>query len=365
MDEDEKQFQIALSFVDLIGPVIGRALVEYCGSARAVFKEKSHLIAKVPGMGRERVNALRSSQVWNRAEKELDFCLENDIDILFFNQEGFPRRLRRCPDSPTLLYCKGSCDLNPPYTVAVVGTRSETSYGRSATQKLIENWTPFQPLIISGLALGVDTTAHQQALENNLPTAAVLGHGLDRIYPRKNASLAKLIAEAGILISEFPSGTNPDAVNFPRRNRIVAGMSDATVVIEAAAKGGALITGQLAASYQRDVFALPGRINDAKSAGCLALIKNNEAHVLTQPQDVPDLLGWTNSGEEVNRQIEIPIDLSTEEAQIISQLSEGGLPVDVLSSKTGFPISQLFVLLTGLELRGLIRSRPGKKYELT
>lgn len=365
MDEDEKQYQIALSFVDLIGPVIGRALIEYCGSAKAVFKEKAHLIAKVPGMGRERVNALRSSKVWERAERELNFCLKHEIEILFFNEPNFPRRLRRCPDSPTLLYGKGNCDLNVPHTVAVVGTRSQTDYGRRATEKIIETWMPYDPLILSGLALGVDTTAHSEALNRGLKTAAVLGHGLDRIYPYKNSHLAEQIAQSGMLLSEFPSGTKPDAVNFPRRNRIVAGMSDATVVIEAAEKGGALITGQLASSYQRDVFALPGRISDSKSAGCLALIKNNEAHVLTKATDVPELLGWTSTGDERPRQIEIPIDLSTEEALIITHLAEGGKPVDELSAQTGFPISQLFVLLTGLELRGLIRSRPGKKYELT
>lgn len=365
MDEDEKQFQIALSFVDLIGPVISRALIEYCGSAKAVFKEKKHLIAKVPGMGKERIRALSSAQVLHRAEAELHYCLEQEISVLFFSDPLFPRRLRRCADAPTLLYGKGKCDLNAVHAVAMVGTRSQTEYGKKATKQLISEWSAYRPLIVSGLALGIDTTAHSSALAHQQDTVAVLGHGLDRIYPHQNRALASKIEEAGMLLTEFPRGTKPDASNFPRRNRIVAGMTDATIVIEAADKGGALITGEIASSYQRDVFALPGRIDDAKSAGCLQLIKNNAAHVLTKAADVPEMLGWTSSGRPKERQIELPIDLSTEEASILSKLSEGAMPVDALSSGTGLPISQLFALLTGLELRGLIRSRPGKKYELS
>ncbi|KAB2805399.1 DNA-processing protein DprA [Phaeocystidibacter luteus] len=364
MDEDENLYRLGLCFVDLIGPIIARTLVNYCGSATAIFEEKAHLLSKIPGVGEERAKAFQKSSVLIRAQKEMEFCFENDIRILFFTEEVYPRRLLHCSDAPVLLFSKGKIDLNPNHAVAVVGTRSQSNYGKVITEKLVDEWAVFKPQIISGLALGIDTTAHRAALKNELETVAVLGHSLDLAYPFQNKNLFTEIAESGALISEFPSGTKPDAPNFPRRNRIVAGMTDATVVVEAAQKGGALITGQLASSYQRDVFAVPGRVNDAKSAGCLNLIKNNEAIVLTTPQDVPEVLGWQTEGSEPVRQMQLPVDLSTEEAGIISALRSGSMQVDELGSTLGRPISQLFALLTQLELKGIVRSRPGKKYEL-
>lgn len=365
MDEEETIHLIGLSFVDLLGPVITRSLLEHCGSAKAVFKEKKDFLRRIPGMGEGRVTALHSSKTLGRAEDELNYCREHEIKVLHFKHPEYPRRLLRCSDAPLVLYQQGDCPTNTEHAIAVVGTRGETSYGRKATQTMISEWAIFNPLIVSGLALGIDTTAHEACLQAGVPTVAVLGHSLDRIYPYQNKKLAERIREQGALISEFPSGTKPDAINFPRRNRIVAGMTDATVVVEAAEKGGALITGQLAASYNRDVFALPGRITDRKSAGCLQLIKNNEAHIINHPMDVPELLRWESDQSKEPRQIEIPIDLSTEEAQIISALASGGLQADVLSAKLEKPISQLFALLTNLELKGLIRSRPGKRYEIS
>ncbi|NVK27085.1 MAG: DNA-protecting protein DprA [Flavobacteriia bacterium] len=364
MDEDENLYRLGLCFVDLIGPIIARTLVNYCSSASAIFEEKSHLLSKIPGVGTERAKAFKSAAVLHRAKREMDFCFANNIRILFFTEDVYPRRLLHCADAPVLLFARGNLSLNPEHSVAVVGTRSQSNYGRIITERLVEEWKIYNPQIVSGLALGIDTTAHRSALKNDLETVAVLGHGLDVAYPHQNKSLFAEIGEKGTLLTEFPSGTKPDATNFPRRNRIVAGMTDATIVVEAAHKGGALITGQLASSYQRDVFAVPGRVNDTKSAGCLNLIKNNEAIVLTSPSDVPEALGWQTGASESSKQMQLPVDLSTEEASIISALRKGSMQVDELSSTVGRPISQLFALLTQLELRGIIRSRPGKKYEL-
>lgn len=365
MEYEEKHYRIALSFVDLFGPVVSRAILNYCGSATAVFKEKKHVLTKVPGIGAERLKALRSADVLHRAEREVEYCDKNGIQLLFLEDPTYPRRLRNCPDAPILLYSKGETELNAAHMISVVGTRTPSRHGLLNTQTLIEEWAPFQPTIVSGLALGIDTCAHEACLDNQLPTVAVLGHGLDRIYPPNNRKLAERIIEnQGCLLSEFPIKTKPDAPNFPRRNRIVAGMCDATIVIEAAAKGGALITGQLASSYQRDVFAMPGRITDAKSVGCLNLIRNNEANILTSSGDVSEMLGWEMGESPKEKQIALPVDLSTEEAQVISALGGNSLTVDEICTATGKPISQLFALLTSLEIRGLILALPGKKYEV-
>lgn len=365
MPFQEDLYRLGLCFVDQVGPVIARTLVQYCGSPEAVFREKKYLLGKVPGVGSERIKSLRRDDALKRAEREMVFIEKNRVEILFFQDERYPRRLHPCPDAPALLFWKGNAELNTDHLVAVVGTRRQTEHGRRITGDLIRGWKEHRPTIVSGLALGIDSTAHEAALNNGLPTVAVLGHGLDRIYPSGNAGLARRIMENGGLLTEFPSGGLPDASNFPKRNRIVAGMTDATVVVEAAKKGGALITGQLAASYQRDVFAVPGRIDDEYSRGCLNLIRLNEAALISSPEDLIRSMGWKKQNlRKKPIQIELPVDFSTEEAAIISALGNGSLSVDVISSTTGKPISQVFALLTGLELRGLLRSLPGKRYEL-
>ncbi|TNE30271.1 MAG: DNA-protecting protein DprA [Bacteroidetes bacterium] len=360
----EVHYQLALCFVDKIGPVIARALVDFCGSAEAVFNEKKHLLEKVPGLGNERVQAIFKSDPRVKADLELKYANDHGIEILFYKDEAFPRRLLRCADSPVLLFKKGQANLNPNHTVAVVGTRNQTSHGASMTTEMIREWSAISPTIISGLALGIDATAHRAALKYGCTTIAVLGHGFEYRYPYQNRKLYTEIEENGALLTEFPSTSKPDAANFPKRNRIVAGMSDATVVVEAAIKGGALITGQLAASYNRDVFAVPGRVSDPLSAGCLNLIKKNEACVLSTPSDLLETMGWETESDPKPKQISLPIDLSTEEASIISALQYGPMQVDKIGSATGRPISQVFALITTLELRGLVKSLPGKQYTL-
>ncbi len=361
---EEQFYQLALCFADQIGPVVSRTLVEHCGSARSVFKEKQHLLRRIPRVGGIRLQGLKSKSTLLRAEREMDFILKEGIGMLFFQDEAYPRRLLHCADAPVLLFQKGVADLNPAHALAVVGTRNQSNYGKRATEQLVKDCSIHTPLIVSGLALGVDTTAHEAALRFHCETVAVLGHGLDRLYPYQNKKLAEKIMTQGSLLTEFPSGTKPDAINFPKRNRIVAGMCDATIVVEAAEKGGALITGELASGYQRDVFALPGRVSDPMSKGCLNLIKNHQAHVLTDPQDIIEMLGWENNLNRQSVQIEIPIDLSTEEAQVMSTLGNEQMEIDRISLQSGMTLSQLYALLTALELRGLIKALPGKRYEV-
>lgn len=361
---EENLYRIALSYIDMVGPIIARTLVEHCGSAQSVFKERKALLQKIPNIGSERIKKIASADVLHKAEEELRWVEKHGIEIVFYKNERFPRRLNRCADGPTVLFVKGKADLNPERSIAVVGTRKMTSHGETTTKKFIRQWSSFNPTIVSGLALGVDTASHHAALKNGIPTIGVLGHGHATMFPAANRPLAqKIIDESGAVITEFPSKTRPDAPNFPRRNRIVAGMTDATIVIEAAIKGGALITGQLASSYQRDVFALPGRTSDPLSAGCLNLIRNNEAALLSRAEDVIESLGWENS-QQSSPQVSLPIDLSTEEAGIYSALSQGPLQIDELAHVTSKPISQLLATLTTMELCGLIISLPGKRYAI-
>lgn len=365
MKDQTQLYQLGLCFIDLVGPIIARTLVRHLGSPEAVFNERKSLLSRIPGIGAERAKAIRSKSVLRKAEDELNLIRDHKIEIVFFSDDRYPGRLLHCPDAPVLLFVKGPADLNPKHMISVVGTRSHTPHGTKATQHFIKEWSTFKPAIVSGLASGIDSIAHRTALKHECTTIAVLGHGFRYIYPYQNRRLSMDILQSGALITEFPFHTKPDARNFPKRNRIVAGISDATIVMEAAEKGGALITGQLASGYQRDVFALPGRTSDTQSAGCLNLIRNNEASILTKPTDLPEALGWNAplSGT-VERQMSLPIDLSTDEAGVISSLRHGPLEIDKLSAATGKSISQLFALLTGLELRGLVVSLPGKRYEI-
>lgn len=359
------QFELGLCFIDLIGPIIAKNLVDYCGSAEAVFSENSRLLERIPGVGKRRIHALSREKVLDRARRELEFIEKYQIEVVPYWSERYPKRLLHCPDAPVMLFVKGSADFNALRSIAVVGTREPSGHGIRNTQELITAWRTYKPTIVSGLARGIDTIAHRSCVQLQLPTVGVLGHGMDRIYPPENRKLANdILQSGGAIITEFPSGTVPDAQNFPKRNRIVAGMTDATVVIEAARKGGALITGELASSYQRDVFALPGRISDSKSEGCLNLIKNNGAQIIASAHDIPESLGWTTSEKKEVVQVQMPIDLSTDEAQVVSTLNEGPKAIDQIGLDTGRPISQVFALLTTLELRGIIRSLPGKRYEM-
>lgn len=287
-------YTIALTMVNGVGGVLSRQLLQALGDARAVFQEKKQLLERIPGIGSVLAAEITNPEVLRRAEQEVRFIDDAGITVLVCGDEAYPFRLRECPDAPLVLYYKGKGNLNARHAVSVVGTRHATRYGQEMTAALLDDLAALYPdtLIVSGLAYGIDIAAHRQALAGGLPTVGVLAHGLDRIYPPAHRQTAIAMLEQGGLLTDFPSGTNPDRPNFLKRNRIIAGLTEATLVIESAEKGGSLVTAGLALSYGRDVFACPGRIGDLYSAGCNQLIRRQSAALITSARDLVDALGW-------------------------------------------------------------------------
>jgi DNA processing protein len=358
--------QVALTFIKNIGPALAKSLIIHFGDAEQVFKASRQKLLRVPGFGEKRVNDLNFSTALLRAEEELRFIEKNDVSVIFYTDKTYPKRLKNCADGPILLYAKGNFDLNPQHVISIVGTRNATDYGKQLCRQLVEELQPYNALVVSGLALGIDVCAHKESLKKNLPTVGVLGHGLDRIYPAQNRSTADKMLDNGGLLTEFPSGTIPDRENFPQRNRIVAGMADATVVIEASIKGGALITAEIANSYNRDVFAFPGRVDDEFSEGCNFLIRNNKAALLTCAADLAYSLGWERGADTqpAKEQLTLFMELSNDERIIFDIIHQHKAPlaIDDLTIKTNMPMSQLAMNLLNMEMQGFIRSLPGKTY---
>jgi DNA processing protein len=360
--------QVALTFVKEIGHVRAKTLLAHLGGAEEVFKIGAAKVKRIPGIGEKLIGRLDFDVALKRAEEELKFVDKNGIDVIFYTDARYPRRLKNCIDSPVLLYSKGNANLNTYRSVSIVGTRNATDYGRHLCKQLVEELAEYNALVISGLAHGIDVAAHKECLKYNVATVGVLGHGLDRFYPHQNKTTADKMIENGGILSEYPSGTKPDRQNFPERNRIVAGMADATVVVEAGLKGGALITAEIANSYNRDVFAFPGRLGDEYSEGCNFLIRNNKAALLTCVADLAYSLGWEKNTDVKggHEQMVLPIDLSAEERAVfeIIQQHKAPLAIDDLSFKANMPMSQLAMTLLDMELQGFIRSLPGKLYQI-
>jgi DNA processing protein len=358
--------QIALTFIKGIGPAYSRALIAYAGSAEGVFKTPPYKLKNVPGISDKRVELLSDmTPHLLRAEKELTFIEKNKVDPIFYTDARYPKRLKMCDDAPLLLYSRGNADLNVPKVISIVGTRNATEYGKQLCHLLIEELQQYNILIVSGLALGIDTAAHRESLKFNIPTVGVLGHGFDTMYPAGNRTLADKMQVNGAVLTEYPSGTIPNRENFPQRNRIVAGMADATIVVEASIKGGALITAEIANSYNRDVFAFPGRINDEFSEGCNFLIRNNKAALLSCMADLAYIMGWEKKDDaKPIEQLMLPIDLSANEQLIFETIRQNKLPlaIDDLAIRINMPTSQLAMNLLNMEMQGFIRSLPGKTY---
>ena len=359
---------VALSFVKNLGPVAAKSLIAYLGSAEEVFKASPVKMATIPGIGEKRATQWNFADALKKAEKELTFIEKNEIEVIHYTDARYPKRLKNCGDSPILLYAKGKMELNPPKIVSIVGTRNATDYGKGLCKMLIEELQQYNVLIVSGLALGIDVAAHRECLKVDMPTIGVLGHGLDRLYPNQNRATAEKMLENGGLLTEYPSGTAPDRENFPQRNRIVAGIADATVVIEASVKGGALITAEIANSYNRDVFAFPGRVGDEFSEGCNFLIRNNKAHLLTCVADLAFSLGWEkDDNAKPVEQFTLALDLTKDEQLIFDILREHKAPlaIDELTIKANLPMSMLAMNLLNMEMQGYIRSLPGKTYKIS
>jgi DNA processing protein len=359
-------YQLALTQVPNIGHVHARILAQHFGTAAAIFKAPSWQLEKIEGIGSVRAHSIRSFKGLKEAEKELAFIEKHSIKTLFLTDADYPQRLLHCYDPPTLLFYRGSASLNASHIVSVIGTRNNTEYGKQVTEKLIKELAAWQVLVVSGLAFGVDALAHKNALKQGLNTVGVLAHGLDLLYPPEHIALARDMLKQGGLLTEFRSGTRPDKHHFPTRNRIVAGMSDAVVVVETGAKGGSMITAELANGYNKDVFAFPGRTIDAKSAGCNQLIKNNKAVLLSEARDLAGLMGWEEkAAAKKKKQKEIFIELSDPEKRIVDMLKEkDGLHIDEIHQGLALSNSAVAASLLNLELQQVVESLPGKVYRL-
>jgi len=362
---DDLLYKIGLTLIPSIGSVNGKKLVSYCGGVEAVFKEKRSALMKIPGIGAFTVNNIVNHTVLKRAEEEIAFIEQNSIQPIFYTDKAYPQRLLHCEDGPIMLYYNGNATLNHSRVLAVVGTRRSTPYGQVQCEKIIEGLKDKDVMIVSGLAYGIDSCAHKNALNNKLPTVGVLGHGLDRVYPYENRNLANSMMENGGLLTEYLSGTKPDRENFPKRNRIVAGMADATLVVESGIKGGAIITANIAFSYSRDVFAIPGRVDDYFSKGCNFLIKTNKAALVQSAKDITDIMGWEDVKKDINLQQELFVELTDDEQKLINILQESGENgIDELMAKSKIPVSKVSSYLLNLEFQGLVISLPGKRYKL-
>ncbi len=365
--QKELLYQIALTLIPNIGDVNAKALLNHFGSAEAVFHAPKKILDEIEGIGPIRANSIKDFKDFSRAEEEIEFIKKYKITPLFLTDKNYPHRLLNCYDSPPMLYYKGNADLNSSQIVAIVGTRNHHEYGKNMTERLVEELVNENVLIVSGLAFGIDSIAHKTSVKYNVPTIGVLAHGLDRVYPSQNSALAKQMISCGGLLTEFKSNTIPDKQNFPGRNRIVAGISDAVIVVESGIKGGSLITAELANSYHKDVFAFPGRADDSKSMGCNYLIKNNKAMLITSADDVLENMSWKeNKKKPVKKQRELFIEFSAEEKVVVDILQTlEQIHIDELYFKSKLSSSAVAQALLMLEMQGIVASLPGKIYKMT
>lgn len=360
-------YKIAISLIPGIGSVTARNLIAYVGSVEGVFREKEKNLLKIPGIGEINAQRIVNQDVMNQAKREIDFIQKNRIQPFFYLDENYPARLKNCTDAPIILYYNGNANLNESRIVSVVGTRNATSYGKETCDELIRNFSErnYRILVVSGLAYGIDVQAHKSCLKYNVPTVGVLAHGLDTVYPSLHAPIAAKMPENGGLLSDFPSETKIDRNNFLRRNRIIAGLADATIIVESAEKGGALVTADIANSYNRDVFAFPGRSTDLYSRGCNKLIKLNEAVLVETQADIEKAMNWdVKINPQKAVQTSLFVELTPEEQKLIDLLTEGDRFVDEITIETKLPMSKVSALLLGLEFKGLVVSLPGKMYRL-
>jgi len=363
--EQELLYTLALQKTAKVGDVLAKKLIRHCGNAEAVLKETKENLLKIDGIGTYALSDIKNAENLKAAEKELIFIQKENINVHYFLDETYPNRLKHCADSPIVLFQKGNVDLNASKMISIVGTRKATTYGTQFCEKFIEDLSPIQPTIVSGFAYGIDIVAQRAAVKNNIPTIGCLAHGLNQIYPKVHEKYVRSIEENGGFVTDFWSTSNPDRENFLKRNRLVAGMTQATIVIESAEKGGSLVTAHIANSYNRDVFAVPGRVGDSQSIGCNNLIKQQRAHILTCAADVVYLLGWeleTAPKKPVQKQLFV--DLNSEEATIHSYLQEKGQTVlDSIALACKLPIHKVAPILLQMEMKGVIKPLPGKLFE--
>jgi DNA processing protein len=364
MTEQELFQLLALQQVEGVGDIVAKKLIAHCGNAEEVFKTKSSQIAAIDGIGSVLLKNLKDKTVFEKAEQELQFIKSNEINVAYFQDENYPDRLKHCIDGPVLLFTSGNINLKNKKIISIVGTRQITSYGMEFCRKLIEDLAPLDPVIISGFAYGVDIFAHQLAMEHDLQTIGVVAHGLNQIYPKNHKKYVAKVEQNGGFMTEFWSSSNPEKENFVRRNRIVAGISEATIVIESADRGGSLITANIANDYNRDVFAVPGRTTDKYSQGCNNLIKTQKANLLTSAADLVYILNWDIENKAKPVQKQLFVTLENDEQKVYDYLLKNGKELmDIIALRCDFPIYKISGMLLNMELKGVIRPLPGKLFE--
>lgn len=359
-------YEIAITKIANVGPVSAKSIIAHLGSAESLWTANEKDLIDIPQIAKITAKQILEERdaALSKAEKELKFIEKNEITTLYYLNDNYPRRLKYFDQSPIILYYKGSANLNPQRTVGIVGTRKPSEYGALQSEKIVEGLKSYGPYIISGLAFGIDTISHRTSVESGQKTIGVLGHGLDRIYPASNRKLAQKMIEHGGLLTEFGFESKPDRENFPMRNRIIAALSDAVVIVESAVKGGSIITATFADAYNKDVFAVPGRIIDEMSAGPNTLIKTHKAHMVESAKDIAYIMRW----EEIPNQAiqtQLFVELSQREQSIVDFIrSHKELPIDALQHLMQIPSSELSSLLIQLEFKGIVRPLPGKRYML-
>ncbi|WP_336375867.1 DNA-processing protein DprA [Altibacter sp. HG106] len=365
LSESELLYALALQRVPNLGDTSAKKLLRTFGSSEAIFKSKREALLKIEGIGPHRLKGLQSSKLLHAAEREIKYLQRNRIQAFYFLDSEYPENLRHCPDGPLLLFSKGTIQWNTSRILSIVGTRQATQHGKEFCQHLIEALSPLQPIIVSGFAYGIDIIAHRAAMDAGLQTVACLAHGFEQWYPKPHQKYVTPLCENGGFLTEFWSDAPFERTNFLRRNRIIAGISEATIVIESAEKGGSLVTADIAHSYGRELFAVPGRVNDSQSVGCHQLIKRQYAHMLTQPADVPYVLQWdVQRTAPKQHQTSLFVSLTADEETIYSFLSASGrLPLDEIALGCKVATSKTATLLLQLELKGKVRPLPGKCYE--
>jgi DNA processing protein len=367
MTQEDLLYTLALTQVEGVGDILSKKLLTHCGSAKGVFTSKKNKLISIDGIGEYLYKNLQNKNVFYKAEQELLFIEKQGIETLFYESARYPKHLKNCIDAPIILFRTGNVNLDEKKLISIVGTRKITTSGADFIQKLIKELIPLDPVIVSGFAYGVDIQAHQEALKNNLQTIGVLAHGLNQIYPKDHKKYVAKMEENGGFLTEFWSTSNPDRENFVRRNRIVAGMTEATIVVESAEKGGSLITAQIANDYNKDVFAVPGRITDKYSVGCNNLIKTQRAHMITSAADLVYILNWDISNKKQTKLIQkqLFINLEPEEQQVYDFLQTNGKElIDIIALQTSLPIYKMSSILLNMELKGVIKPLPGKYFEV-
>ena len=361
---NDSLYKIALTKIPKVGPVTAKNLVSYCGGIRNVFEARKKELLTVPGVGEGIAQHILEKDYFEEAEAEMAFIEEQDIQLLSFLDDAYPNRLKPLDDAPLLLYYKGNADLNHPRIVSIIGTRRPSVLGVATCEKLVEDLADYGVLIVSGLAYGIDVTAHKKSVEKDIANIGVLGHGLKQIYPPQHRSIAQQMVENGGLLTEFTSNTRVEREHFPMRNRIVAGMCDAVIVVETAKKGGSMITAMIANEYNKDVFAFPGRVNDLSRQGCNYLIKTHKAALIESAKDIGYIMRWE---EQQNKGIQrqLFVELNDQEQMIVNLLKETNeIGIDKLSYETKISNSRLAPILLNLEFQGIVKTMPGKRYLL-